>query len=895
MAYNIRLRNDTRQNWLEQNPTLAQGEVAIEFQDDDNRVKIKVGNGNQSYQDLPYFNSPISYTDISNKPQLNGIEINGNKSLIDYGIQPSGSYLTTDDAIKQLQLKADKADTYSKDEVDSLFESLEKLPEIGTNRDMFLKIDTNGQLYWSPLSDNIYTKTEVDEALANKVSTRDGYSLISDAEKERLASVFNYDDTEVKEDIEELWTDVHKKAYLDDLDNYVSQETLTTTLEDYALLSDVASKANASDLYNHINNQNNPHNITKEQLDLGNVDNTSDLDKPISNATQEALDNKQDSMEIGFGLALEEGVLKNTNPNVNADWNATEGDSYIVNKPQLSKVAISNDYNDLDNKPYIPTDYYLPIASEEELGGIKIGKDFTITKDGVLQANYSDDLYDYMQMTNKPSLIVLDENNVEREYQFIPGMTKEDLDIAGHDETQSALNLKADKIDTYTKTEVDDLIDNVSLGAISWGKIQGSINSQSDLKYALDAKANELDLSRVAFSNNYNDLDNKPTIPTKVSELTNDSGYLTTIPSEYITEKELNGKGYLTVIPSEYITETELNGKGYQTTTNLSQALDDSTSKYPSNKAVNDAIKAHASSSSLGSFGFTSATTVPEGCAWCNGEEYTQAQFPDFYQKLADNKFLKTDYTTYNNSITKYGSCGYFALDTANKKFKVPTLKDVYIKAGLSPLMFGQESLPNITGTIGTETDQYGINCNGAFYSDSSDRGAHDGQRGKPLIKFDASRSSSVYKNDAKVNTDHVVYKFYVVLYSGSTDVSMAQTAEFIEGLNNKANIDLSNVSTSTIQKFVSINLPDYSKGVDVPMPTSSAKFTAPSNGLLIMTVAGSSILKIDDRNTPFRCIDNVNGDPYMCFNVPLSAGNIVYWSADVLYNSGMFYPFKTN
>ena len=38
-----------------------------------------------------------------------------------------------------------------------------------------------------------------------------------------------------------------------------------------------------------------------------------------------------------------------------------------------------------------------------------------------------------------------------------------------------------------------------------------------------------------------------------------------TIPSEYITESELNAKGYLTSIPSEYITEGELNAKGYLT------------------------------------------------------------------------------------------------------------------------------------------------------------------------------------------------------------------------------------------------------------------------------------------------------------------------------------------
>ena len=54
-------------------------------------------------------------------------------------------------------------------------------------------------------------------------------------------------------------------------------------------------------------------------------------------------------------------------------------------------------------------------------------------------------------------------------------------------------------------------------------------------------------------------------IPTKVSELVDDSNFLTSIPDEYITEAELASKNYLTEVPSEYITETELNAKGYLT------------------------------------------------------------------------------------------------------------------------------------------------------------------------------------------------------------------------------------------------------------------------------------------------------------------------------------------
>ena len=42
-------------------------------------------------------------------------------------------------------------------------------------------------------------------------------------------------------------------------------------------------------------------------------------------------------------------------------------------------------------------------------------------------------------------------------------------------------------------------------------------------------------------------------------------GYLTSVPSEYITATQLQNKGYLTGVPSEYVTESELQGKGYLT------------------------------------------------------------------------------------------------------------------------------------------------------------------------------------------------------------------------------------------------------------------------------------------------------------------------------------------
>ena len=50
-------------------------------------------------------------------------------------------------------------------------------------------------------------------------------------------------------------------------------------------------------------------------------------------------------------------------------------------------------------------------------------------------------------------------------------------------------------------------------------------------------------------------------------------GYLTSVPSEYITATQLQNKGYLTGVPSEYVTDSELNAKGFATETYVNQEI----------------------------------------------------------------------------------------------------------------------------------------------------------------------------------------------------------------------------------------------------------------------------------------------------------------------------------
>ena len=65
--------------------------------------------------------------------------------------------------------------------------------------------------------------------------------------------------------------------------------------------------------------------------------------------------------------------------------------------------------------------------------------------------------------------------------------------------------------------------------------------------YATDADLQETQLFAELVARQVSEIkDGMPTVPTKVSAFTNDAGYLTAVPSEYVTETELSGKKYIT-------------------------------------------------------------------------------------------------------------------------------------------------------------------------------------------------------------------------------------------------------------------------------------------------------------------------------------------------------------
>ena len=103
-----------------------------------------------------------------------------------------------------------------------------------------------------------------------------------------------------------------------------SDKTKLDGLKDQA---DITSDIDAvqTNLETHINNKSNPHEVNKAQVGLGNVDNTSDANKPISTATQNALNSKfnasdgnalKQTIENMPNLVVTEGRLSHKNDRI---------------------------------------------------------------------------------------------------------------------------------------------------------------------------------------------------------------------------------------------------------------------------------------------------------------------------------------------------------------------------------------------------------------------------------------------------------------------------------------------------------------------------------------------------------------------------------------------------
>lgn len=149
----------------------------------------------------------------------------------------------------------------------------------------------------------------------------------------------------------------------------------------------------------------------------------------------------------------------------------------------------SGSYNDLTDKPTIPAAYNLPIANQTTLGGIKVGAGLSITADGILSATGGGtaDSVNWENVVGRPTKL----SQFTNDSGFITSIPSEYI-------TETELTAK----NYATKSELHSHTNKIVLDGITSAKVT-----------AWDNKSD--------FSGSYNDLTDKPTIPTVTNDLTN--------------------------------------------------------------------------------------------------------------------------------------------------------------------------------------------------------------------------------------------------------------------------------------------------------------------------------------------------------------------------------------
>jgi len=417
--------------------------------------------------------SGSSRSTVVTKLQLNGSDVNGTQSTIYCRLKNYGTHGTAT-AILNLNendvLKVIASRTVGTSSINTTVKgvslNLKKIVAAGV-------IESNGNTTWGTIVGNISNQTDLQNELDGK-----------------------------KDDFAE------NSAFNKDFGTAAS-----TVAEGNHNHNGVYEPAN-SNIQSHISNTNNPHNVNKSDVGLGNVDNTSDLNKPVSNAVANLLNNKADKNNV-----LE---LNNTTSFVPAADYEPATKKYVDDKLKDPDVFAARNTNDFT----ISSMNYqtVPFNVIDITGGGYTNSNGEITLDnaGQYEVNFHIDLVASAGTVDTSVKIMLQKN-----YTNIPG-TENTLFIkktqygavASYSyifdlDDSDMLRIRAKVVDGSNTVKASGngtsitikkiLIPSISGGTaenITWGDIIGDITNQTDLQNELAGKKDDF-TENTAFNKNF--------------------------------------------------------------------------------------------------------------------------------------------------------------------------------------------------------------------------------------------------------------------------------------------------------------------------------------------------------------------------------------------------------
>ena len=467
---------------------------------------------------------------------------------------------------------------------------------------------------------NITTGGEIDlsyyatiDMLSAKVDKENGKELIDTEKIEKLDTIedhannYHHPATHAAEMIDESYerrfvsTDDlftwNKKSNFSgnysDLEGKPEIPTKTSQLENdssFATTTQLATKAEKSHIHNYSEIEDTPNLFSGAYADLTGKPTIpkviSQLENDLNFVNITQLNTKADKVHTHSYNNLEDlPTLFSGNyndllnkPTVPSKTSELTNDSSFTTSTQLATKADkihTHNYNDLEDKPTLFSGAYKDLTEKPTIP-TKISElinDSNFVDSTVLSTKANAvHTHNYDDLTNKPVLFSGTYADLTGK-PTIPTKTSE-LTNDSNFATVTLLDSKADKVHNHSYTELDDLPtlfsgdykDLIGTPVIPSKTSELTNDSNFATTDLVNTKANKthshsyLDLEDLPnlFSGNYNDLLNKPKIPTLISELENDNNYVNQAYVEQrITDVATSGEIDL----SDYVTTAQLNTK----------------------------------------------------------------------------------------------------------------------------------------------------------------------------------------------------------------------------------------------------------------------------------------------------------------------------------------------
>lgn len=232
-----------------------------------------------------------------------------------------------------------------------------------------------------------------------------------------------------------------------------------------------------ADLDAHKANYGNPHQVTKSQVGLGNCDNTSDMNKPVSTAQKKYIDEGDNRLQLQISALEGSWIYIGT---INLDTKDVTQEALTARAKELMGTdTLKNGWVILDNEQHEwyysePVNEWLDFeqanvypATNDNLGIVKGGDDISISA-GEMTVKHA---ANSTKLGNKDASYYASQEYAEKKADKINVLQKDNT------EPYSPVS----SYNPATKKYVDDKLQ----GSTQWGVIEGDIHNQADLENAL--------------------------------------------------------------------------------------------------------------------------------------------------------------------------------------------------------------------------------------------------------------------------------------------------------------------------------------------------------------------------------------------------------------------------